>query len=319
MFHCRHRQRRTRDAHRLKRIWPVMYGAAPRICGVVRAVVNPRVLGRSRSGTRVWQRASAADPSADGEGTMSNRNVLFISDFDPSSPFIGVSPGGSVWHAPDFIGLVGQDGEPRRCHDLQAGRQGRAPPVPRPRTTRDLYVAVCSASSTEALLWVFYHLVAIPDRGIFTVPKILHNVGDLGDWRPDVIVVSGPPFSAYLAGRRLARRWGVPWVADYRDLWTNSNYYICGPIRRRMDRVVERWILRTVALTITVSEPLAEDLRRDFGVRCEVVMNGYEADEFGPRRAEPTTGLPLRLVYTGEIHVGRSDPASFLEAIGGLV
>ena len=171
----------------------------------------------------------------------------------------------------------------------------------------------------RALLWVFYHLVAFPDRGVFTVPKIRRHLDELGGWRPDVVVVSGPPFSTYLVARRLSRQWKVPWVADYRDLWTNSSYYLCGPIRRRLDRVVERWILRTVALTVTVSEPLAEDLRREFGVRCEVVMNGYEAGEFEietePRRDRGAS-------VEGRVHrrglSGKGDPVAFLEALARL-
>ena len=248
---------------------------------------------------------------------MTGRKVLIISDFDPSSPFIGslrvdrfathltsvgwsikvVSPSGVTGYRPD--------GKDAPAGAVQAHYE-------RP-VRRGLSGVVC-----RALLWVFYHVVAVPDRGIFTVPKILRNAGHLGDWRPDVVVVSGPPFSTYLAGRRLARQWGVPWVADYRDLWTNGTYYIGGPIRRRIDRVAERWILRTVSFTLTVSEPLAEDLRRDFGVRCEVVMNGYEADEFATEQATPTTGLPLRIVYTGEIYEGKRDPAALFEAIRRL-
>jgi glycosyltransferase involved in cell wall biosynthesis len=248
---------------------------------------------------------------------MRQRRVLFISDFDPSSPFVGslrvdrfathltslgwsvrvVSPAGVTGYRHD-----GKDSAPAAATDhyvrpVRRGLRGRV---------------------YRALLWAFYHLVAFPDRGVFTVPKILRNVAALGRWRPDVIVVSGPPFSTFLAGRRLAQRWGVPWVADYRDLWTNSTYYLCGPIRRRLDRVVERWILKSVAFAVTVSEPLADDLRGDFGVRCHVVMNGYEEDEFATERARPLPGLPVTVVYTGEIYEGRRDPTALFEAIKRL-
>lgn len=248
---------------------------------------------------------------------MSIRKVLFISDFDPSKPFIGSLRVDRFGTHLTALGWSVKTVSPTGVTDYTPDGKN----VPPGATTTHYRRPVLRGPVGlvyRALLWVFYHLVAFPDRGIFTVPKILHNLDDLGDWRPDVIVVSGPPFSAYLAGRRLAARWGVPWVADYRDLWTNSNYYPCGPLRRRLDRVVERWVLRSVSFTVTVSEPLADDLRRDFKVRCEVVMNGYEANEFGTERAEPTPDLPLRVVYTGEIHVGRCDTDAVLEAIRRL-
>lgn len=236
-----------------------------------------------------------------------------ICDFDPSSPFIGslrvdrfgthlTALGWSVKVvSPVGVTTYAADGK-----DVPAGASTAHYERPVRRGLSGLV--------HRTLLWVFYHLVAFPDRGIFSVSRILRHVETLDDWRPDVVVVSGPPFSTYIAGRRLAKRWDVPWVADYRDLWTNSNYYLCGPIRRRLDRVVERWILRTVSLTLTVSEPLAEDLRRDFGVRCEVVMNGYEPDEFASLRGDLSTGLPLRIVYTGEIYEGKRDPAALFDA-----
>ena len=248
---------------------------------------------------------------------MTSRKVLFICEFDPSSPFIGslrvdrfathlTSSGWSV-KTVSPIGVTSYDG---RGKDVPVGAARAHYRRPVLRGVRGLIY--------RALLWVFYHLVALPDRGIFSVPKILSQ-----HRRPEGLA-SGRDrrerstiLITYLVGRRLS--WRRPaGVADYRDLWTNSTYYICGPLRRRIDRVAERWILRTVALTVTVSEPLAEDLRRDFGVRCEVVMNGYEADEFITERGEPTTGLPLRLVYTGEIYVGKRDPAALFEAIRRL-
>ncbi len=248
---------------------------------------------------------------------MGHRRVLFISDFDPSSPFIGslrVDRFATHLTAQDWAVKVVS---PVGVTNYRSGGKRVPPGAGTAHYVRPVRRGLSGAVYT-ALLWIFYHLVAMPDRGIFTVPKILRHIDELDGWRPDVVIVSGPPFSTYLAGRRLARQWGVPWVADYRDLWTNSNYYICGPIRRRFDRVIERWILRTVSLTLTVSEPLADDLRREFGVRCEVVMNGYEPEEFGAEKAQPNNGLPVNVVYTGEVHKGRSDPATFLQAVKSL-
>src|SRR5262245_3771627 len=39
------------------------------------------------------------------------------------------------------------------------------------------------------------------------------------------ILVSGPPFSAFLTARELSRRSGLPLIVDYRDEWDLSNRY----------------------------------------------------------------------------------------------
>ena len=249
---------------------------------------------------------------------MNERRVLLICDFDPSSPLIGSLRVDRFGTHLTELGWSVKALSPAGVTTYAPGDRS-APPGARDTHYERRLLGPWAALVHKVLLAIFYRLVAFPDRGIFTVPRIARHADALGSWRPDVIVVSGPPFSTYLVARRLARRYGIPWVADYRDLWTNSTYYLCGPIRRRVDRVVERWILRTASLTTTVSEPLAEDLRRDFGVECQVVMNGFEPDEISAaERATPVPGLPLRIVYTGEIYEGKRDPTPLFEALRRL-
>lgn len=169
------------------------------------------------------------------------------------------------------------------------------------------------------LSWVFRHLLAFPEKEVLSVATLLRHSRGLGSWTPDVVFASGPPFSPFLAARRIARRHHVPWVADYRDLWTLSTYYLLGPVRRRLDRVLEASLLRSAVLVTTVSGPLAEDVSRCFGVRVEVVLNGYDPDDLAALPpSQPSHGLPLRLSYSGEIYEGRRDPEPLFEALAAL-
>jgi len=162
-------------------------------------------------------------------------------------------------------------------------------------------------------------VIAVPDREVFWVGTLLRHSRDLGNWAPDVIVVSGPPFSAWFVAQRIARRRGIPWVADYRDLWTVSSYYVLGPVRRRVDRALESHLLRTASLVTTVSQPLADQMRAVFGVRSEVVLNGYDPMDLGALTpvSNPQSGLPLRIVYTGEV-TADSEPLFMALASMGL-
>ncbi|MEU1688743.1 glycosyltransferase [Micromonospora sp. NPDC005707] len=148
-----------------------------------------------------------------------------------------------------------------------------------------------------------------------------------GDWRPDVILVSGPPFSGFVAAASLARRLGVPWVGDYRDLWSVGNdHWVRSATRLAVDRKLERRVLRSVATCVTVSEPLAETLRQTFGVDTHVVMNGIDRRP-APAPAGPTGSGPagndlsattLTLAHTGYVYPGRRDPGPLLDAIALL-
>ena len=47
----------------------------------------------------------------------------------------------------------------------------------------------------------------------------------------EVIYVTGPPFSSFLLGRSLKRRFGLPLVLDFRDEWLLSSQYLDNHVR----------------------------------------------------------------------------------------
>jgi hypothetical protein len=150
-------------------------------------------------------------------------------------------------------------------------------------------------------------------------PAISNFLAGTERWRPDVIVATAPPFSTFLVAASLARRASVPWVADYRDLWTVGNHYWGfgrSPVRRRLDQWLERRLLRGCRLCVTVSEPLAQIVRGTFGVPTEVVLTGVE------RRRAPSaaarTRAPLTLTHVGSLYEGKRDPRPLLEALNRL-
>jgi glycosyltransferase involved in cell wall biosynthesis len=166
----------------------------------------------------------------------------------------------------------------------------------------------------------------IPDvHANWIVPAVARFLAARNGWRPDVIVASGPPFSAFVVAATVAAMTSAPWVADYRDLWTVDNGYVdFGGIRRSVDHWLERRLLRSAAASVTVSAPLAETMRRAFGVDTHVVMNGID------RRPVPTPEKPasrmgagdgaatLTLAHTGYLYPGRRDPTPLLDAVALL-
>ena len=69
---------------------------------------------------------------------------------------------------------------------------------------------------------------------------------------------------------------------------------------------------------VTVSDPLAEVLRAKYGLPTEVVLNGFDAEDFSSANASTSCPEQLRIVYTGMIYEGRRDPAPLFEAIRRL-
>lgn len=170
------------------------------------------------------------------------------------------------------------------------------------------------------LAWVFRNLIAIPDREVFSLGRMLRHSRNWGNWTPDIVVVSGPPFSTFFLAERLATKYKAPLVADYRDLWTLSGYYTMGRIRKLVDRALEKWLIKHVSLATTVSKPLSDELSETFGVWSELVLNGYDPNDLAnlPLPSGMRSGLPLRIVYTGEIYEDKRDPGPLFEALAAM-
>ena len=114
----------------------------------------------------------------------------------------------------------------------------------------------------------------------------------LREHRVDAIVSTSFPVTAHFIASRLARGAGVPWVADFRDLWTENQGldFYSSALRKRLDQSLEQRILRRADALTTVSQAMAATLRQlaPANKTVEVIRNGYDAADFeGLQRVAP--------------------------------
>jgi glycosyltransferase involved in cell wall biosynthesis len=160
--------------------------------------------------------------------------------------------------------------------------------------------------------------VVVPDVALATwVPYALPRALKLARDRFDVVVTSAPPQSAHLVGLALKRR-GLRWIADFRDGWGFEPHGAEWPagVQRRADAALERRVVLGADAAVAVTEPIAEDLRRRYGARVEVITNGFDPED--PVADGTSTRLdPARvsLVHTGRIAAARSSLEPLLDAL----
>jgi glycosyltransferase involved in cell wall biosynthesis len=108
--------------------------------------------------------------------------------------------------------------------------------------------------------------------------------------RHDLILATAPPPVAHHVADVLARRFRIPWVADFRDPWG-----VRAPAWwRRWRRGV---YLSRAAAVVAVNETLAEHLRDAGGRQVATIFNGFEPDEIPAGIAR----VPGRAVFLGTI------------------
>ncbi len=95
----------------------------------------------------------------------------------------------------------------------------------------------------------------------------------------DVIVSSGPPHSTHIIAQKIANNFNVKWVADFRDPWTNIDYYkdlMLSNWADRKHKKMEKSVLLNADLVLTVGHTLANELRNLGANNIHVVENGFD-------------------------------------------
>ncbi|HLP51787.1 MAG TPA: glycosyltransferase [Chitinophagales bacterium] len=166
--------------------------------------------------------------------------------------------------------------EPFEFYNLLKGKKGKAMPV----------VSVGSHQKRSLFQQTSEYIRAnffIPDARKGWVPYAVKQGEDIiKSQKIDAIITTGPPHSTHLIGLQLKQKYGVKWVADFRDPWTGIFYNNILPrteSTKRKDKALETQVLQTADL-VTVISP---GMKKEFEARAkkiEVVMNGYDHEDF---------------------------------------
>lgn len=138
----------------------------------------------------------------------------------------------------------------------------------------------------------------------------------------DVIFTTLPPFSAAYVGYALTHETGIPWIADYRDLWYGDVLREWLPRwRQRLELTIEKRLLKRAAVVVTVSEQKTDYMRRlhpNIRAGWETLTNGYDSEIYAGRaRSRAYETGTIEFVYTGRLFKNRRGYA-FAEALGRL-
>jgi glycosyltransferase involved in cell wall biosynthesis len=119
----------------------------------------------------------------------------------------------------------------------------------------------------------------------------------------DAILTTSPPFSTHLIGRKAKKILGRPWIADFRDLWTQN---LASPYPRlaKLQSGLEKRTLNEADALVTVSDPWVARLRQRYPAKKIVtITNGFDPDHFAAVSRELTSTFTIS--YTGNIYQSR--------------
>jgi len=148
------------------------------------------------------------------------------------------------------------------------------------------YVSEASSGNWKSKLSVFIRgNFLIPDPRMFWIrPSIKYLSKYLNENDIDAIVSTGPPHSMHLIALGLKKRFpDIKWIADFRDPWTDIDFYSKLRLTKWADkkhRKLEKKVLTKADSVITVSPGCARDISKIANRKIEIVNNGYDPADF---------------------------------------
>lgn len=165
-------------------------------------------------------------------------------------------------------------------------------------------------------------------RGNFFIPDarkfwIKPSIKFLIQWqienKADALVSTGPPHSMHLIALGLKKSTGIPWLADFRDPWTNIDYYddlLPGTRADRKHHKLEAEVVTGADRVVTVSPTWKEEFERTHNRPVVLITNGYDEDDFHGVNPEPDPYFSIS--HIGTLMPSRN-PGALWQAISELI
>lgn len=142
----------------------------------------------------------------------------------------------------------------------------------------------------------------------------------------DVVISTFAPRAAHMIASKIKEKNPeIMWIADYRDLWSIRHNSDLNELQSRKEQTLEKRVVSSADMFITVSEPLAQNLSKFMGCEVHVSKNGFDLDRAKlDTRLSQVEGIQsskpsIIIVYTGMIYPGWQDPTPLFHAVNELV
>ena len=135
----------------------------------------------------------------------------------------------------------------------------------------------------------------------------------------DAMVSTGPPHSMHMIALGIKQHLNIPWLADFRDPWTNIDFYdklMLSPGADKKHKLMEQQILITADKLVTVSWNWASNFEKLGARKAEVITNGFDPEDF--ENSKDISSDKFEIIHIGSMNKDRN-PLIFWEVVHELV
>ena len=139
----------------------------------------------------------------------------------------------------------------------------------------------------------------IPDaRKYWIKPSVAYLKDYLKKSDVDIVITTGPPHSLHLIGLELKRTIPIKWIADFRDPWTEIDYFHQLPLTKKSlakHKKMEEEVIQNADAVLVVGNTMRSNMK-SLNKNIHVITNGFDGDL-------PTSGTALDK-YFSITHIG---------------
>ncbi len=120
----------------------------------------------------------------------------------------------------------------------------------------------------------------------------------------DLIITTGPPHSTHLIGRVLKRKYGIKWLADFRDPWAEIYYnkdLLQTQKSKEKDKKLELSVLNEADHILTIGPSMADLLMAkipSLKSKVSYIYNGYDANKMSAIQSQKNDSY-MTISYIG--------------------
>lgn len=146
----------------------------------------------------------------------------------------------------------------------------------------------------------------IPDARLFWIkPSVKYLKNYLKEHQVDVVISTGPPHSLHLIAQQLKKESNIKWIADFRDPWTDIDYFHHLPLTeksRNKHHQLEQSVLKNADEIIVVGNSMKENYAK-FSNNLTVITNGYDTE---PSTENVTLDKKFSITHIGLMNADRN-------------
>jgi len=158
----------------------------------------------------------------------------------------------------------------------------------------------------------------IPDARKFWIkPSVKSLTKYLRNNKIDWLITTGPPHSVHLIGKKLKEQTDIKWLADFRDPWTDIDYFHQLPLTKKSQKkhkTLENSMLSNADMLSVVSKTMLENYS-PINNNCHLITNGFDGEIVDQKVALDNK---FTLTHVGSFNADRN-PTIFWKAIRSII